>query len=196
MPRGRPKKNLSSAVEPVSAETQKTQEPVDEFREALNKLISADPEAANKIMAAVMGVASGASRKVEEKRRTVTIPKQEPLNIEPLPPPKPGVVFASRHGAFRFVLRRGGSRYDAMGNKEIIPPKLLDFDIGMARVTEPEDIARVRAFIVKQRRQGIEPPVVELRDEIAEEAEAGRKMTPIQSKRVTIETPLAELVTA
>jgi hypothetical protein len=178
------------------AETPKPTEVVDEFREALNKLITSDPEAANKIMAAVMGVASEKPRKVEEKRRTVEIPKQELPNLEPLPPPPPGVVFASRHGAFRFVLRRGGSQYDAMGNKEIVPPVLLDFDGGLARVTEPSDIARLRAFIVKQRRQGIEPQVVELRDEIAEEMEAGRKIEPIQSQRVTVDTPLAELVTA
>jgi len=196
VPRGRPKKNLNPAVPEGAAETPKTTEAVDEFREALNKLITADPEAANKIMAAVMGVASEKPRTVDDKRRSVTVPKTELPNLEPLPPPKPGVVFASRHGAFRFVLRRGSSQYDAMGNKEIVPPLLLDFDAGMARLTEDQDIARVRAFIVKQRRMGIEPQIVELRDEIAEEMEAGRKIMPIQSKRVTVDTPLSELVTA
>jgi hypothetical protein len=194
---GRPRKNPpvetpSSAAEAV--ETKKP-DPAETFRAALNDLITSDPEAANKILAAVLGVAEGKMRTVEPERpKKVEIPREE--NIRPAPPPKPGVVFASKHLGYRFGFG-GGAKYDSLGNKEIIPPTIVDFaPAGMARVTNLDTIARMRAYIDKMRANHREPEFVEIRDEIAQEAEAGRQVTALASKRVTVATSLEELVTA
>jgi hypothetical protein len=199
---GRPRKNplpaetKSDQTETKQAESETKPDPAETFRAALNDLITADPEAANKILAAVLGVAEGKMRTVEpERRKKVEIPREEP-NIPPPPPPKPGVVFASKHLGYRFGFG-GGAKYDALGNKEIIPPTVVDFaPAGMARVTNLDTVARMRAYIDKMRANHREPEFVEIRDEIAQEAEAGRQVTAVASQRVTVATPLAELVTA
>jgi hypothetical protein len=166
------------------------------FREALNEAISADPEATAKALAAVLGVAAGTMRTVGDRPRKVEIPVPEAPKAPPAPEaPKPGVVFASRHLGFRLVVRPGQKKFYGDGNVEFIAPKLLEFDNGKARVEDPDDIARVRKFIEKQRRIGVEPQIVELRDEIAEAAAAGRSIVPIASSKVTGDTPLSELVT-
>lgn len=196
MPRGRPKK----VKEPEAPEVTKPSA-LESFRAALNEAITEDPEATKSALAAVLGVAQGTQRTVSDER-----PRKVPASVArelvaelpdpPLPPPEPGVTFMSGSKGAWQVVKPGQKKFYGDGNVEIIPPVVKQAENGVVRLTDPSEIEAMRAKIAKQRARGERPLFVEISAEVAKTLAKGRSVDSIKSNKVTVETPMADLVTA
>lgn len=205
MPRGRPRKNpvavSPEAEAPEPIKTQSDSDALADLKAALAKAIDADPEATQKAMADVLGVAQATPRKVEERPRKIEIPKSA-LKIEaPEAPedPEPGVLFGSPHQGFRQVLKPSQKKYYGDGNVDIIPPVVAEFEQGQVRLTDQDLIDAMRAKIKKQKEKGGVVQVVEMDPELAEGVKAvtGRVLgakAPTVSQTTSIHDKLADLV--
>ena len=194
MPRGRPKKvqetEAPEAVKPSALEA---------FRAALNEAITEDPEGTKQALAAVLGVAQGTPRTVADER-----PRKVPASVaaelvaqppEPPPPPVPGVTFMSASKAAWQVILPGQKKFYGDGNVEIIPPIVKQAENGIVRLTDPREIEAMRGKIAKQKARGERPLFAEIHDDVAQEVAKGRSVG-VKSSKVTVDTPMADLVTA
>jgi len=195
MPRGRPKKkpaDEAGAPAPVAAEPKKPT-----ALELLKQATAEDPKGVVEMLEKLGLVAQGTRRTLDpaEGKRTVSIRKDEVETPVPVPPaePEPAVIFKSPHPQLRIVAKRGKKvRYG--DDYEIIPPTLVEFNNGTARVTDPEDIAAVRARIKTMKSRGQTPIVIEVKDEIAELAKG--EVKSVKHDKVTVDTPMEEVLIA
>lgn len=206
MPKGRPKKDAATQVAIAEAvgkaveavrQMEPPEDPMADLRKSLNEAISKDPEAVQKALADILGVAAGTPRTVEPRTRKIEIPKGAMEVVAPEPQePKPAVVFASPHQGFRQVIKPSQKKYYGDGNVDIVPALVVEFEHGMARLGDEEHVKLMRAKIAKQRARGGAPQVVELRDEIADSVAAGRVVGPLVNPdpSINVNTPMSDLI--
>lgn len=176
-------------------------DPVADLKAALGKAIESDPEAVQKALTDVLGVAAATPRKIEERVRKVQIPKNALGITAPEAPEEAeeGVIFASPHQGFRQVLKPSQKKYYGDGNVDIIPPIVAEFEHGQIRLTDPELIDLMRKKIKKQRDRGGIVQVVEMENAVKDgvKAATGRVLgvkAPVVSQTNSINDKLADLV--
>jgi len=164
--------------------------------------VSAMSEEDKSVFASMLGAVpdkTGAStrRTVSEK---VDISAPVKMEIAP-PPPKPepikGVIFKSPHLGFWQLLKKSWKERLTDDDYEIHAPVFAEFTNGTWRGETDEEIAWMRAKIEKKRRRGGQIQVIEVLDErITDILDKGGEVVTVKNRSgITVDTPLAELVT-
>lgn len=133
----------------------------------------------------------------EPKEQSRTLSAQEEFQSVVMPPPAnvPAIIYKIGTRGLKQVIQPSHIIQRSEGNYQIIPPLLAEFDKGTLRVSDPKTIALIDEAIARRERQGLPARIVKFKDEIAEAlADPDTDVKPIESGKVTVDTPVEALI--